>query len=523
MGTTIKKLSQYSDFWNATGAPEPIFVDALAGNDEIIGSAFDDSMIGGAGSDTLHGGNGHDTLDAGSSGGDQLYGGAGNDKLMSMSPTSFAYMIGGTGDDDYLIHAYRDGATAQAWESAGEGYDTVRVSMEDGATYNLTIGDVGHIEHLRLVGYLQATDGGAAKGITLNGNKFDNLITADGIWGPGGVISVNGGDGADTVVGSHARDRIAGDEGNDKLSGGEADDTLSGGTGNDTLEGGAGTDSLVGGIGNDTYVMDGVLDIISEASNGGTDTMKTSFWSCFLQTHLENLTYTGGSNFLGTGNAASNVVRGAAGADTLAGAAGNDSLYGHDGHDSLGGDSGKDEAVGGAGNDTVLGGSEDDRVYGSEGNDRVVGEAGNDFVVGGTDQDSVSGGDGADTVWGETGKDTLHGGAGVDQLNGGADADVFAYTAVSDSMVAAYDRIAGFETGSDRIDLSAIDANPYLLGNQAFRLAYAQPFDSAPGDLWTQVVAGGTLIHADIHGDGVADFMILVEGVSGFGRGDLVL
>jgi Ca2+-binding RTX toxin-like protein len=48
---------------------------------------------------------------------------------------------------------------------------------------------------------------------------------------------------------------------------------------------------------------------------------------------VENLTYTGGGNFTGTGNALANVLTGGAGNDVLNGAAGNDVLVGGAGND----------------------------------------------------------------------------------------------------------------------------------------------------------------------------------------------
>src|SRR5262249_37319852 len=79
-----------------------------------------------------------------------------------------------------------------------------------------------------------------------------------------------------------------------------------------------------------------------------------------------------------------------------------------------------------------------------------------------------------ETIHGGTGNDTLSGGLGGDYLFGDAGADVFQYTAVEESQaivingVNQLDQIVDFTQGQDKIDLSAIDANPTLDGDQAF-------------------------------------------------------
>jgi Ca2+-binding RTX toxin-like protein len=98
------------------------------------------------------------------------------------------------------------------------------------------------------------------------------------------------------------------------------------------------------------------------ALGGGIDTIQTGLAAlnmnatdpvtlALLYANVDNLTYTGNSNFIGTGNAGGNVITGGIGNDTLNGAGGNDTLLGGDGNDTLLGGPGNDTLTGGAGND----------------------------------------------------------------------------------------------------------------------------------------------------------------------------
>jgi Ca2+-binding RTX toxin-like protein len=142
---------------------------------------------------------------------------------------------------------------------------------------------------------------------------------------------------ADIIKSGIGNDDLQGNAGNDKLYGEAGNDTLGGGAGNDTLDGGAGNDALIGGAGNDTYIVDSTLDVITEGSNAGTDTVKTTLskYSLAKLANVENLTYTGKAASTLTGNTTANTLTGGAGNDTLNGAAGNDILYGGSGADKF--------------------------------------------------------------------------------------------------------------------------------------------------------------------------------------------
>ncbi|MFP3571209.1 hypothetical protein, partial [Paraburkholderia sp. SIMBA_030] len=72
---------------------------------------------------------------------------------------------------------------------------------------------------------------------------------------------------------------------------------------------------MTGGDGNDTYVVDNAGDVVIEAAAGGSDTVRTTLASYNLGANVENLTYTGVGNFVGSGNALDNIMVGGVGND----------------------------------------------------------------------------------------------------------------------------------------------------------------------------------------------------------------
>jgi Ca2+-binding RTX toxin-like protein len=188
----------------------------------------------------------------------------------------------------------------------------------------------------------------------------------------------------------------------------------------------------------------------------------------------------------------------------LTGTAGNDIIRTGNGNDTLGGAAGRDTIIGGAGNDTINGGSDADIIRGGAGNDRLLG------------------GTGLDTLHADTGRDSLIGGGDTDLIYGGTDstADVFIFVAVSDSQVgAARDRLYNFTSGSDDIDLSVIDANTLLAGNQSF--AWGGVTARAFG-IWMTSSAGSAIVNGDVNGDRIADFQIQISSVTTVTSADFI-
>jgi serralysin len=150
---------------------------------------------------------------------------------------------------------------------------------------------------------------------------------------------------------------------------------------------------------------------------------------------------------------------------------GNDTVYAGSGNDTVISGAGNDTLYGGSGNDKLYGGDDNDVLNGGSGDDQLFGDAGIDILNGGTGNDTLNGGAGRDSLNGGADNDILIGGAGADTLRGGYNADTFKFLDATDLGFGHTDVIKDFSRAEiDRIDLSGIDANDTLRGNQAFRL-----------------------------------------------------
>ena len=131
---------------------------------------------------------------------------------------------------------------------------------------------------------------------------------------------------------------------------------------------------------------------------------------------------------------------------------------------------------------------------------------------------------GNDTINGGEGDDWLLGGAGRDTLNGGADADSFRFRFASDSAAGSTlrDQILGFEAGLDLIDLTQVDANANLTGNQAFAFIGTAAFGSIAGQL-RLVTGANSILQGDVNGDGLADFEVQFNAIATVSVNDILL
>ena len=447
------------------------------GNDHLDGGAGDDLLSGGSGNDTLLGGLGTDKL-YGENGNDSLDGGDGADLLN-----------GGAGDDSYWIDS-----ADQVVEYSNAGTDTVYSSI------SYALGN--NVETLRLLG---------SASVNATGNALNNLLV--------------------------------------------------GNSGANVLNGSTGADTMWGGGGNDSYWVDNVGDSVAENAGAGNDTVYSSV-SFTLGANIESLRLLGSGSINAIGNgldnllvgtSGANVLGGGAGHDRLWGSGGNDRLYGEDGNDTLDGGAGADMMNGGAGNDAFYVDNALDQVveYSASGNDTVyalvsfalagnieslrllgssaidaTGNAANNILVGNNGANVLSGGAGDDKLWSAGGNDTLVGGTGRDEHAGGAGSDTFVFGDgdFGGTSAATADRIQDFaQAQGDLIDLSGVDANTGLGGDQGFAFIGTAAFSGSAGELRYEQSGGSTYVTGDTNGDGIADFMILLDGTHTLAGGDFVI
>jgi Ca2+-binding RTX toxin-like protein len=329
--------------------------------------------------------------------------------------------------------------------------------------------------------------------------------------------------------------------GNDKVTGGIGDDiALKWQSGDLIYNGGKGTDTL------DFSSLDftanppsaAVVNLTTgEGANpyGGTLTLK----------NVENIRGAFGASNEITGNSKDNLIRGGTLADTLLGMGGNDSIYVK--YNATGG-ARATHADGGTGKDTLtaeltymepfIGSGFEQKSINrldltNQANNTGTFKGGTfeNFEIYKVVQDfntlfHFTGTDGAEKVYGTGyeddfdgggGDDLLAGGFAADELTGGAGADRFWFRYATDSNAAGRDTITDFSHAEhDRIDLSKIFGGKLdFLGGKNF--------GGHEGEVRVTSENGDTLVEADITGDKIADFVLLLEGGPKVVGADLVL
>lgn len=335
---------------------------------------------------------------------------------------------------------------------------------------------------------------------------------------------------------------ITGSAGDDLMTGWRHDDTLQGGDGQDQLIGGAGDDRLFGGDGNDIFgidsgkdVADGGagLDLVAVAFGGKTDVeidlrdtgfQKVGGGETIKLISIEGA-YGGNGDDKLTGDAQANALSGNYGDDTLIGGAGDDTIYGGLGDDVLKGGAGEDTLGFGSSNDhgvTVSLANHGVQKIG-EGRDKIVGF---ENIRGTYYDDKLTGDDGFNHIEGGNGDDTINGGGGQDGLFGDSGDDVFLFK----GKIVGVANIADFNDYGDHdlIDLSGVDANIDLKGDQDFTFIGTSAFTGVAGQLrWSHFgndPSRDILVSGDTNGDGVADFNIqLTSPVASLTIGDFDL
>ncbi|MEH2166114.1 MAG: calcium-binding protein [Nostoc sp.] len=376
------------------------------------------------------------------------------------------------------------------------------------------------------------------------------------------MATINGTNGPDNLSGGvdffSFGDIINGFDGNDTIFGGDGDDTLIGGAGTDTLTGG-------GGFGNDVFKFNsvsesqpGVLrDVITDFAGVGNGIFRGD--QIDLSTIDANSTIAGNQAFTFIGASAFSApgqVRYSEGilqANTdgnlsadfeiqLTGAPQlvasdiilsgtftfSDTLTFNDSDEGISTSTDGTTSDGGLGiGDSSASSGEDGGFVDIGANDNfnrtIKGGSGNDTInAGGTGNDTIDGGAGNDTINGGRGNDILTGGTGADILTGGSGNDIFKYNSTSESPLSSRDLIADFRgNGSlpgDRIDLSSIDANSTIGGNQAFTFIGSGQF-SAPG----QIRYSGDILQGNTDGNLSANFEIRLIGAPQLVSSELIL
>jgi Ca2+-binding RTX toxin-like protein len=363
-----------------------------SGNDTLDGGAGADTMTGGSGNDTYTADNAGDSIVEAAGGGtdtvivnrsftlasnlenltlngsavngignavaniivgndfaNRLEGRDGDDRLEGGAGTDT--MIGGNGNDTFVVDKSADSVT----ELAGGGTDSVL----SGVSYTLS----ANLENLTLTGSATAGTGNSGAN-TITGNAVNNRLTGgagndaiDGAAGSdtmiggtgddtfgvdnlGDVVSESSGAGNDTVrsslqnytLASNVENLVLGGSSSINGAGNSLANTITGNNAANLLDGGSGADRMIGLAGNDSYVVNTGSDVIVEAANGGTDTVRSSI-SFTLGVNLERLVLTGGNAINGTGNSLANQLTGNSAANVLAGGAGSDRLAGGAGRD----------------------------------------------------------------------------------------------------------------------------------------------------------------------------------------------
>lgn len=155
----------------------------------------------------------------------------------------------------------------------------------------------------------------------------------------------------------------------------------------------------------------------------------------------------------------------------------------------------------------------------------LVGDANANTITGGRNVDNLSGGGGVDILIGGGGKDSLAGGAGSDTLTGGRGPDTFVFTASDGYTGGLNDTITDFASADkDRIDLSGIDANFGVAGDQAFTWIGSGAFTGVAGQLRVVSAAGPTMqVQGDMNGDSAPDFIIILANNANPVKADFIL
>ena len=412
-------------------ATDPATVTFTRVNGTINGTGGGDIIIGDLNGTTINGAGGNDNINAGD-GGDTVSGGTGDDIILA-----------GTGNDTITWNANANGDT--------DGSDMV--NGEAGAIDTFVVNGRVGAETFRI--YTRAA--AISAGIAFSGNLDTEIVITRTVGVTTTVIAEL--DNIEEIRVNSATPNVSDNDGNGVPNGGTF--------GGDTI--------AVFGDFTQTSLN---FSTITVNGSGGNDTVDISQ---LTSAHHVVFTSNGGVDTV-IGARAQDVVDmndrmvGTARNDTMNAGAGNDQVFGAAGNDRIETGTGTDRGYGGAGSDTFVA-----RI--GDGNDGYIGDAGNDTLdmraitaAINVDLGNHAGGLGVassaqsgvdkllsiENVVTGSGNDVITASNAINVMDGGAGNDVYRFLSAAGAN---NDKIIGFEPG-DKIDLSAIDANLGLGGNQ---------------------------------------------------------
>jgi Ca2+-binding RTX toxin-like protein len=551
----------------ATGTATGDGLDTLIGIENIIGSAFDDTLTGDLNNNILEGSLGINSLNGGAGSDTASYVRAATAVTVSLAVTAAQDTVGAGTDtltaiENLLGSNFNDTLTGDAANNiieGGLGNDLISGGTgTDTASY--AGAGIGVSVNLATT-VAQNTIGAGSDSLSsienLLGSQFNDTLTGSAVnnmfEGGNGNDVINGAVGTDTASYASAAKAVkvslalttaqntlgAGIDtlsNLENLTGSIYSDILTGNTANNVIDGGFGADNMAGGLGNDTYIIDSIADIVTELAGGGTDTIESSFtFSLVNAANFENLVLAGTSVIDGigndlnnsiTGNIAANVINGGVGADTMNGGAGNDTYI----VDNVG-----DRITEGtnAGTDTV----QSSVTY------TLANNVENLTLTGSANINATGNTMSIQTLIGNSGNNVLTGGMARDLLTGNAGSDTFDYNAVNEVSVFNFtnantnnrtnaidntlERITDFVVGTDKIDLSTIDASDRAGGNQAFTWLDTSAFTvgNALSGLhyFYDATTNTTVVEASNDRDVAAEFQVALTGQIVLNATDFIL